>query len=78
MAGIPSNCAINVAKAHPTQKQFGTDKPRYLHYVAVELGQRPADEAMAIFADTKARYPAPEFSVTMTHWRCTGHEITAD
>jgi hypothetical protein len=72
VTSIPSNYSINVAQAHPTRKQWGTDKPSYLHYCAIELGQCLKLHALNMLADTKERYPHPEFLVEMTYWECRG------
>lgn len=70
---------INIAKAHPTEKQFNSDKPRYYHHLKMSFDWlTPRDKALAILQDTLIRYPSPDYNVTMTLWVHRGEEITAD
>lgn len=78
MASIPSNFEINIAQADPKHRQFGTNKPLYRHHAKLELGQMLEANALLKLADTRTRYPAPDFNVTMTHWVCRGYSVGGD
>lgn len=78
MSGIESNYAINVAKAHPTRKAWASEEPAYEHFVKLELGSRWETDAIEMLADTRARYPYPDFKVHMTHWSCSGTTVGGD
>lgn len=70
MALIESHYSINVAKA-----SFNPLRPPYLHYLRIELGHRCEEDALDMLLDTRKRYPAPEFNVTMTYVACVGQHI---
>lgn len=70
MALIESHYSVNVSKA-----SFNPRRSPYLHYLRIELGSKMEDEALDILADTRKRYPAPDFKVTMTYVNCVGHRI---
>ena len=78
MASIQSNYDINVAKRGMLRftNVVAEAKERYMHYLRIELGPcRDKEEALTMLEDTRLRYPAPEFKVTMTYRSCVGRGL---
>lgn len=69
---LQSHYRINVSEAHPTRKQWGTDKPAYLHLFATSDSLTDLEDARYVLAEMIRRFPAPRFKVEMTHWRIGG------
>ena len=69
---------INVAKAHPTQKKFMSSEPLYMHHHRISFDWlTPREDALARLADTRERYPAPEFKCSLSRWVLQGEQIDA-
>ena len=74
----PSHYQINVARAIPGSKAYGGG-PTYTHLFATDPMSGhywDAAQAMAVLSLMQEKFPAPEYSVTMTHWRCSGVDVT--
>lgn len=64
---------INVARRiAPDTKPFG---PYHTHVMKMELPHGcTKQEATEIFTDACARYPEPNFKLSMTEWVCRGYQ----
>lgn len=70
---IQSNFDMNVARS-TGRKAFDGDH-EYAHYCRIELGPLSQGEAVEKARDIAARFPAPEFNVTLQHVECSGRSV---
>lgn len=65
---MESHYSINIAKA--TSERHG-----FVHHAKMILKEWRESDALAVLADTRKRYPAPEFQCSLTHWDVRGSTI---
>lgn len=67
----PSVYRINVAQ-DSGRKLFGTNETAYVGLFATEIQDQGI--AFEVAKELRDRFPAPEFNVSMTYWKCSGSE----
>lgn len=75
---MESHYLLNIAKATGQTRVYdGAQHPVYSHFAAVRLPQMRAHEAEAIAtAETfAARFPAPDFKLSLTYWEGRGYGV---
>ncbi len=76
MACIESNYEVNVARKVDGSK-FQDGKARRMHFCKVELGSMLPQAADEKFTVLCKQFPAPEFTLQMTYWKCRGEGIAS-
>lgn len=75
MAMIESHYCMNVASYAGPRHAYPGSPPLYLHFCSIELGAILPETAMARARDIAARFPAPDFNVTLSRVECGGRDI---
>ena len=71
-----SHYRINVAKRSGVSFTGG-DLYSHLFATAPDSGAMwSADKALMMLEMMQEKFPAPEYKVDMTHWRCSGVDVT--
>jgi hypothetical protein len=70
---IMSDFKLNIAQRGPKPGWDG--KPQYFHFALVELPSHRESEAILLAQHFAEKFPAPEFSLTLTHWQTRGVDV---
>jgi hypothetical protein len=72
-----SHYEINVSKLR--RAPGGASTGRYEHlFATAERSAVTRERALELLDSLEARFPAPEYHVSVTHWECVGHIVKED